>query len=106
MENIIVVETRDAVLVANKNSSESIKKIVSLMNKKGFNEGKNHKKVYRPWGSFFSIEEGSSWQIKKIDVNPGASLSLQMHFHRSEHWVVVSGKARVEIENVEKNYWS
>ena len=102
LENIIIVETRDAVLVANKNSSESIKKIVSLMNKKGFNEGQNHKKVYRPWGSFFSIEEGGSWQIKKIDVNPGASLSLQMHFHRSEHWVVVSGNAKVEIDDVEK----
>ena len=102
MENIIVVETRDAVLVANRNSSESIKKIVSLMNKKGFNEGKNHKKVYRPWGSFLSIEEGSSWQIKKIDVNPGASLSLQMHFHRSEHWVVVNGTAKIQIGNDEK----
>ncbi len=102
LENIIIVETRDSVLVANKNLSESIKKLVSLMNEKGFNEGQNHKKVYRPWGSFLSIEEGSSWQIKKIDVNPGESLSLQMHFHRSEHWVVVNGTAKVEIGDNKK----
>ena len=75
---------------------------ISLMNKKGFNEAQNHKIVYRPWGSFLSIEEGKTWQIKKIEVNPGASLSLQMHFHRSEHWVVVSGTAKILIENNEK----
>ena len=72
------------------------------MNKKGFNEGQNHKKIYRPWGSFLSIEEDNNWKIKKIEVNPGASLSLQMHFHRSEHWVVVNGKAKIEIDNIEK----
>ena len=102
LENIIIVETKDAVLVANKNSSESIKKIVSLMNEKGLKESQNHKLVFRPWGSFLSIEEGNNWQIKKIEVNPGASLSLQMHFHRSEHWVVVDGTAKVEIGNDEK----
>ena len=72
------------------------------MKEKGFNEAQNHKIVYRPWGSFLSIEDGSTWQIKKIEVNPGASLSLQMHFHRSEHWVVVNGTAKVEIDNIEK----
>ena len=72
------------------------------MIQKGFNEAQNHKIVYRPWGSFLSIEDGSTWQIKKIDVNPGASLSLQMHFHRSEHWVVVNGTAKVEVGNIEK----
>ncbi len=102
LENIIIVETKDAVLVANKNSSESIKNIVSFMNEKGFIESQNHKLVFRPWGSFLSIEVGNSWQIKKIEVNPGASLSLQMHFHRSEHWVVVDGTAKVEIGNNEK----
>ena len=102
LENMIIVETKDAVLVANSKSSQSVKKIVSLMQKKGLNEAENHKFVYRPWGSFLSIEEGSTWQIKKIEVNPGASLSLQMHFHRSEHWVVVSGTAKVEIGNNEK----
>ena len=102
LENIIIVETNDAVLVANKDYSESIKNLVSIMNKKGIDEGQNHKKVYRPWGSFLSIEEGDNWKIKKIEVNPGASLSLQMHSHRSEHWVVVEGKAKIQIDNIKK----
>ncbi len=102
LENIIIVETKDAVLVANRGYSESIKNLVSLMNEKGFDESQNHKKVYRPWGSFLSIEEGNTWKIKKIEVNPGASLSLQMHFQRSEHWVVVKGKAKIKIDNIEK----
>ena len=72
------------------------------MNSKGFIEAENHKVVFRPWGSFLSIENGSNWQIKKIEVNPGASLSLQMHFHRSEHWIVVNGTAKVEVGNIEK----
>ncbi len=102
LENIIIVDTRDALLVANRSSSESIKNIVSLMKEKEFSESQNHKLVYRPWGSFLSIEEGNNWQIKKIQVNPGASLSLQMHFHRSEHWVVVDGTAKVEIGDNKK----
>ena len=102
LENIVIIETKDAVLVANSESSQDVKNIVSLMNKKGFNEAINHKVVFRPWGSFLSIEEGNTWQIKKIEVNPGASLSLQMHFHRSEHWVVVTGTAKVEIGDLEK----
>ena len=102
LENIVIVETRDAVLVANTKDSQNVKNIVSLMKEKGFNEAQYHKIVYRPWGSFLSIEDGCTWQIKKIEVNPGASLSLQMHFHRSEHWVVVSGTAKVEIGNLEK----
>ena len=102
LENVVIVETKDAVLVANSKSSQIVKNIVSLMLEKGFNEAQHHKIVYRPWGSFLSIENGSTWQIKKIEVNPGASLSLQMHFHRSEHWVVVSGTAKVEIGNLEK----
>ena len=102
LENIVIVETRDAVLVVNKNLSQDLKSIVSLINEKGFYEANNHKIVYRPWGSFLSIEEGESWQIKKIKVDPGASLSLQMHFHRSEHWVVVAGTAKIEVDNIEK----
>ena len=102
LENVVIVETKDVVLVANSKSSQSIKNVVSLMKDKGFNEAQNHKIVYRPWGSFLSIENGSTWQIKKIEVDPGASLSLQMHFHRSEHWVVVNGTAKVEIGNQEK----
>jgi mannose-1-phosphate guanylyltransferase len=102
LENIIIVETRDVVLVANKNSSQKLKSIVSFIKKKGFKEANNHKMVYRPWGSFLSIEEGNTWKIKKIEVNPGASLSLQKHFHRSEHWVVVTGIAKIEVDNIKK----
>ena len=102
LENMIIVETKDAVLVTNKGSSQNIKDVVNLMNEKGFDESLIHKKVYRPWGSFLSIEEGNTWKIKKIEVNPGASLSLQMHFHRSEHWVVVNGTAKIKIDTIEK----
>ena len=73
------------------------------MKTRGYKEAENHKVVHRPWGSFLSIEEGDTWQIKKIYVEPGASLSLQKHFRRSEHWVVVSGTAKIEIGNVVKN---
>ncbi len=100
LNNIIIIDTHDALLVANKYFSQSVKNLVSFMDDKGFNEGKNHKKVYRPCGSFLSIEEESSWQIKKVEVNPSASLSLQMHFHRSQHLVVVSGTAKIEIDNI------
>ena len=102
LENIIVIETKDAVLVANKDFSQHLKSVVSLMKNEGFNEAENHKLVYRPWGSFLSIEKSNGWQIKKIQVNPGSSLSLQMHFHRSEHWVVLNGNAKVEINDLEK----
>ena len=102
LENLIVIETKDAVLVAKKNCSQDLKSAVSFMKNEGFDEAENNKLVYRPWGSFLSIEKSNNWQIKKIKVNPGASLSLQMHFHRSEHWVVVSGTAMVEIGDVKK----
>ena len=102
LKNIILIETRDAVLVADKKDSQKIKGIVSLLNEKGLIEGTQHKKVYRPWGYYLSIEGSDSWQIKRIVVNPGASLSLQMHNHRSEHWVVVKGIAKVEIDNKEQ----
>ncbi len=102
LENVIIIDTKDVVLVAKKDSSKNLKSVVSLMKNEGLNEAENHKIVYRPWGSFLSIENGNTWQIKKIEVDPGASLSLQMHFHRSEHWVVVSGTAKVEIDNLEK----
>ena len=98
---MIVVYTKDAVLVANKNFSQEIKGIVSVLNEKKLTEGKQHKKIYRPWGFYETIEESNGWQIKKIEVNPGASLSLQMHNHRSEHWIVVEGDAKVQVnENI------
>ena len=94
----MIIDTKDALLVANKNFSQEIKEIVSTLNQKKFKEGKQHKKVYRPWGFYISIEESNIWQIKKIEVNPMASLSLQMHNHRSEHWIVLEGTAQVQVD--------
>ncbi len=98
LDNLVVIETKDAILVANKNHAQNIKSIVSDLNKKNFSEGKIHDKIYRPWGNFITIEENDNWKVKKIEINPGARISLQMHNHRSEHWVVVSGIANVEID--------
>ena len=72
------------------------------MKKNNFSEAIKHTKIFRPWGSYVSLSSASGWQVKRINVNPGASLSLQKHNFRTEHWVVVSGKALVEIENKEK----
>ena len=95
----MIIDTKDALLVANKSFSQEIKDIVAVLNSKNLKEGKKHKKIHRPWGYYLSIEEGNGWQIKKIEVNPGASLSLQMHNQRSEHWIVVEGSAKVELNN-------
>ena len=99
IEDLIIVQTRDAVLVANKNKTEKIKEVVQKLKLKGLIEGKEHKKINRPWGYYISIEEGEKWKVKKIKVNPKSSLSLQKHKYRAEHWVVVTGIAEVEIEN-------
>ena len=98
LKDIMIIDTKDALLVANKNFSQEIKEIVSTLNQKKFKEGKQHKKVYRPWGFYISIEESNIWQIKKIEVNPMAALSLQMHNHRSEHWIVLEGTAQVQVD--------
>ena len=76
------------------------------MKERGFKEGANHKKIYRPWGHYLSIQEGSNWQIKRILVYPGGALSLQMHHHRTEHWIVVSGTAEVEIDSEKFLIWT
>ncbi len=99
LDNIIIIDTKDALLVANKENAQDVKKLVQNLNREGYVEGKQHKLTHRPWGHYLSIEEGSNWQIKKIEVYPGESLSLQIHHHRSEHWIVVQGTARVEINN-------
>ena len=98
LENLVVVETMDALLVADLNKSQSIKQIVAQLHSNGQPEGSIHKTVFRPWGSYLSLAEGSHWQVKKITVNPKCSLSLQLHKHRTEHWIVVSGTAEVEID--------
>lgn len=91
----LVVETADAVLVAPINRSQDIKQIVTRLKKEGREEHMLHRTVYRPWGSYTILEEQAVFKIKRITVNPGVKLSLQMHHHRSEHWVVVKGTARV-----------
>jgi len=95
LTNVIVVETPDAVLVMNKESSQDVKEIVSQLKKDGRDETVMHRKVYRPWGDYQGVDVGDRFQVKRITVKPGASLSLQMHHHRAEHWVVVKGTAKV-----------
>lgn len=93
--DLIVVDTPDAVLVAHKDHAQDVKHIVSQLKKSGHDAHLMHRTVHRPWGTYTTLEEGERFKIKRIVVKPGASLSLQMHHHRSEHWIVVSGMARV-----------
>ena len=76
-----------------------MKQIVKKLEKNKIKEAKENKKIYRPWGNFTRIEEGLTWQVKKLEIKPKESISLQMHKQRSEHWIIVSGKAKVEIED-------
>ena len=102
LDNLIVVETNDAVLVADKNESQLVKNIVQKLKDNSITEGQTHSKVIRPWGYYISIGNESRWQLKLINVKPGGKLSLQMHHHRSEHWIVVTGTAKVEVDDVTK----
>ena len=102
VENLVVVETDDAVLIAERSQAQNIKNIVKQLEADGSPEGKAHRKIYRPWGHYTGVMEGSRWQVKRIEVKPGASLSLQMHHHRAEHWVVVRGTAVVEQDGEKK----
>jgi mannose-1-phosphate guanylyltransferase/mannose-6-phosphate isomerase len=95
VNDIVVVETADAVMVASKHKSQEIKAIVSQLKETGRSEAESHRLCYRPWGYYDSIDMGNRFQVKRICVNPGESLSLQMHHHRAEHWVVVTGTAEV-----------
>src|SRR5436190_12327534 len=95
VDNLVVIETADAVLVADASRSQDVKKIVNRLAAKGRGEGLLHRKVHRPWGWYDSIDAGPRFQVKRIMVRPGASLSLQMHHHRAEHWIVVTGTAEV-----------
>lgn len=95
VENLIVVDTKDALLIANKDKVQDVKQIVSKIKLKGGDEYKSHREVYRPWGKYESIDHGQRYQVKRISVQPGAKLSVQMHHHRAEHWIVVSGTAKV-----------
>ena len=105
--DLIVIDTQDALLVTTRDNSLSIKNIVKKLKKNKRTEIENHRKVYKPWGYYDSIDTGYNFQVKRILVNPGAKLSLQKHLHRAEHWVVVSGVAKItcgkKIYNLEKN---
>ncbi|MDY0213413.1 MAG: mannose-1-phosphate guanylyltransferase/mannose-6-phosphate isomerase [Desulfuromonadaceae bacterium] len=95
LNDMIVVETADAVLVAHRDKVQQVREVVAQLQKNCRVECRQHRRVYRPWGSYVLMEEGTRYQVKRITVNPGASLSLQQHHHRAEHWVVVSGTAHI-----------
>ncbi len=95
LTDMVVVETPDAVLVAHKSCMQQVKQIVAKLKLEGRSEADAHRKIHRPWGYYDSVDAGSRFQVKRIVVNPGAALSLQMHHHRAEHWIVVHGTARV-----------
>lgn len=101
LEDLIIAETDDAILIAKKGETQKVKNVVESLSKTGRKEAIEHTTVYRPWGSYTLLETGERYKIKKIVVNPGQKLSFQMHHHRSEHWVVVKGTAKVTIENKE-----
>ena len=95
VENLVITESDDAILVAHKDRVQDVKKIVDRLKEENRSEAKLHRKVYRPWGAYDSIDMGDRFQVKRITVKPGAQLSLQMHHHRAEHWIVVKGTAVV-----------
>jgi len=95
ISDLVVVETPDAVLVAPRDKAQDVRNIVARLKSSGREEHKVHRRVYRPWGAYEGIDNGPRFQVKRLTVKPGASLSLQMHHHRAEHWVVVKGTARV-----------
>ena len=95
LQDVVVVETDDAVFVGHRDRVQDVKEIVGQIKRDGRSEAAAHRKVYRPWGAYDSIDNGARFQVKRITVKPGATLSLQMHHHRAEHWIVVSGTAEV-----------
>ncbi len=95
LDGFIIIDTPDALLVADKNRAQEVKKIYAELKDKGHDAHKTHATTHRPWGTYTVLEEGSHFKIKRIEVKPGASISLQMHHHRSEHWIVVKGVAEV-----------
>lgn len=97
LDNVVVVSTRDAVLVTSRENSGEVKILVEALKAKSQREASEHLKMYRPWGAYQRIDIGTRFQVKRITVKPGGRLSLQKHFHRSEHWVVVSGTAAVTV---------
>jgi mannose-1-phosphate guanylyltransferase/mannose-6-phosphate isomerase len=95
----VVVETKDAVLVAPKDRVQDVKALVGQLKAAKRSEPSIHREVFRPWGSYDSVDNGQRFQVKRLVVNPGATLSLQMHHHRAEHWIVVSGTAEITCDD-------
>jgi len=102
VDDLVIVATKDVLVVAHKDSDQDVKKIAEQLKQKKRTEWELHREVYRPWGKYDSIDSGDRYQAKRITVKPGAKLSVQMHHHRAEHWIVVSGTARVT--NGEKKF--
>ena len=99
LKNLVIIETNDAILISDKDSTQKVKEVVETLIKNEYLEGREHKKSFRPWGSFTSIEKGSNWQVKRLEIKPKSSISLQKHNHRSEHWIIVNGTAKIEIND-------
>ena len=98
LDELLLIETEDALLVAKKNAIDSLKDLVKELEKQNFQEIKMNRKIFRPWGHYVSLIEDKTWQVKRIEIKPKESLSLQMHKYRAEHWIVVDGSAKVEID--------
>lgn len=99
LDDVVVVSTPDAVLVSSRQRSEAVKDLVASLKDKGLSEADEHLRMYRPWGSYQRIDIGTRFQVKRIVVHPGGRLSLQKHFHRAEHWIVVRGTAEVTVDD-------
>ena len=99
VKNLVIVETSDAILVADKDAAQNVKEIVNELKNAQRSEGTLHREVYRPWGKYDSVDASERFQVKRITVNPGATLSLQKHHHRAEHWVVVTGTAEITCDD-------
>ncbi|MFT6976698.1 mannose-1-phosphate guanylyltransferase/mannose-6-phosphate isomerase [Shewanella sp. Actino-trap-3] len=95
LDDVVVVETKDAILIAKQSEVQQVKQVVEQLKSENRNEWQHHREVYRPWGKYDSIDHGGRFQVKRITVKPGAKLSVQMHHHRAEHWIVVTGTAKV-----------
>ena len=102
VENLTIVETPDVVMVAHTDRAQDVKKLVDTLKLKKRKEVTEHRQVYRPWGKYDSVDEGLRFKVKRITVKPGEKLSVQMHYHRAEHWIVVSGTAKVSLNNEDK----
>ncbi|HEX6828396.1 MAG TPA: cupin domain-containing protein, partial [Burkholderiales bacterium] len=97
LDQIMIVDTPDALLVSHRDKAQDVREVVKQLKASGHESYRLHRTVSRPWGTYTVLEEGDRYKIKRIEVKPGASLSLQMHHHRSEHWIVVRGAARIVV---------